>query len=67
MPNMTGLELLSKVRHLLNCETPLILMSGDAELTHSEIVCKGCHGFLRKPFPLQNLKEMIVGFNYGPP
>jgi CheY-like chemotaxis protein len=61
MPNMGGLEFLSKIRYILKCNTPLIMISGDAELTHSEITLKGAQGFLRKPFPLQTLKDMILG------
>ena len=60
MPNMGGLELLSKIRHILLCDTPLILISGDKELTEAELTYKGAQGFLQKPFPLHSLKSLIL-------
>ena len=62
MPVMSGLELLSKIRNIQVCETPLILLSGDAEFTQSELTEKGAQGFLKKPFPLHALKNMILDF-----
>ena len=60
MPIMNGIELLSKIRHIQVCDTPLILISGDAEFTESELIYKGAQGFLKKPFLLQSLKNMIL-------
>jgi CheY-like chemotaxis protein len=60
MPFMSGVELLSKLRHLLRCDTPLILMSDYSEFTPSELTHKGAQGFLTKPFSLQTLKNMIL-------
>ena len=60
MPIMNGLELLSKIRLIQACDTPLILISGDAEFTQSELIDKGAQGFLKKPFPLQALKNKVL-------
>ena len=62
MPVMSGLELLSKIRNIQVCETPLILLSGDAEITQSELTEKGAQGFLKKPFPLHVLENLILDF-----
>jgi CheY-like chemotaxis protein len=60
MPFMDGVELLSKIRHELLCETPVILISGAVNLTQSELTDKGAQGFLQKPFPLESLEKMII-------
>jgi CheY-like chemotaxis protein len=60
MPFMSGVELLSKLRHILKCDTPLILMSGHTEFTQSELSYKGAQSFLQKPFPLQSLINLIL-------
>jgi CheY-like chemotaxis protein len=60
MPNMGGLELLSKIRHILRCDTPVILISGEVRFTKTELAFNGAQGFLQKPFPLQSLKNLIL-------
>jgi CheY-like chemotaxis protein len=60
MPFMDGDVLLSKIRHILLCETPVILISGAVNLTSSELTDKGAQGFLQKPFPLESLEKMII-------
>ena len=60
MPGMNGVELLSKIRNILRCNTPMILVSGNPEFSQSELSFKGAQGFLPKPYPLQSLEKMIL-------
>ncbi|MFQ3190045.1 MAG: CheY-like chemotaxis protein [Paraglaciecola sp.] len=39
-PIIGGLELLSKIRQVLTCDTPMILISGEAGFTQSELTYK---------------------------
>ena len=59
MPEMDGLELLSRVKHA-SPKTKVILATayGDKE-TRVESLRKGCDGFLQKPFKNAELIEMV--------
>ena len=59
MPGVNGVELLSKIRNILRCNTPIILTSGDSKFTQSELGYKGAQGFLAKPYLLQSLENNV--------
>lgn len=60
MPELNGLELSKKIK----IEYPtiaIILMTGFAELNYAhEAIEVGVHGFIQKPFRLQQLKQVII-------
>lgn len=62
MPVMGGVELLSKIRHILTCDTPMILISSDAEFIQSDLNYKQAQGFLKRPYQLQSLKSLILAY-----
>jgi CheY-like chemotaxis protein len=62
MPVMGGVELLSKIRHILTCDTPMILISSDAEFIQSDLNYKQAQGFLKRPYQLQSLTSLILAY-----
>lgn len=63
MPNMDGLELLTKLRAEPNWQRiPIVMVS--TEGTHAKVleaVEKGASGYVRKPFTAEQIKEKLVG------
>jgi len=64
MPNMDGLELLSKVRaeHAWD-KVPIVMVS--TECTQAKVleaVERGASGYVRKPFTAEQIKEKLTGF-----
>ena len=62
MPNMDGLELLTRVRASQAWQNlPIVMVSTDA--THAKVlqaVERGASGYLRKPFTAEQLKETLA-------
>lgn len=59
LPQMSGEEIYDQLRQM-NSEVKVILSSGyglDSKV--SEIMARGCSGFIQKPFNLQSLSETI--------
>jgi len=63
MPNMGGLEFLSKVRAEQAWQSlPIVMVS--TEGTHAEVleaVKRGASGYVRKPFTAEQIKEKLAG------
>lgn len=63
MPNMDGLEFLSKVRAEPNWQQiPIVMVS--TEGTHAKVleaVERGASGYVRKPFTAEQIKEKLAG------
>jgi CheY-like chemotaxis protein len=59
MPEMDGGKTFDRIRNLLP-EMPVLLSSGYAiNGQATEIIKKGCHGFIQKPFNLSQLSQKI--------
>ena len=64
MPGMSGLDLLSKIRHDYNTPPPVIMMVtayGDEE-NHRQAMQNGANDFLVKPLDFNLLKEKLKTF-----
>ena len=64
MPNMDGLELLSKVRaeHAWD-KVPIVMVSTEGtQAKVLEAVERGASGYVRKPFTAEQIKEKLTGF-----
>ena len=64
MPGMSGLDLLSKIRHDYNAPPPVIMMVtayGDEE-NHRQAMQNGANDFLVKPLDFNLLKEKLKTF-----
>ena len=63
MPNMDGLEFLSKVRAEPGWQSlPIVMVS--TEGTHAKVleaVERGASGYVRKPFTAEQIKEKLAG------
>ncbi|HOS16690.1 MAG TPA: sigma-54 dependent transcriptional regulator [Bacteroidales bacterium] len=54
MPNMDGIELLSKIQEI--CETPVIMITGHGDIdTAVETIKKGAYDYITKPLDLNRL------------
>ncbi|TRW24754.1 response regulator [Flavobacterium zepuense] len=61
MPGMSGLELLSKIRHEYSAPPPVVMMVtayGDEE-NHRQAMEKGANDFLTKPLDFNLLKDKL--------
>ncbi|MES2485228.1 MAG: response regulator [Bacteroidota bacterium] len=61
MPGMSGLELLSKIRHDYDAPPPVVMMVtayGDEE-NHRQAMDRGANDFLTKPLDFNILKEKL--------
>ncbi len=59
MPGMTGLELLSKVKHRFpDLKVSMISAYGDSE-NHEKAMNSGAQGFFTKPIDFESLKQEI--------
>jgi two-component system chemotaxis response regulator CheY len=61
MPGMSGIELLSKIRHDYDAPPPVVMMItayGDEE-NHSQAMQNGANDFLTKPLDFALLKEKL--------
>src|SRR6201996_9584489 len=64
MPGMTGLELLSRIRHSYEKPPPVVMMItayGDEE-NRTQAMQRGANEFLTKPLDLSDLKEKLHTF-----
>ncbi len=64
MPNMDGLELLSKMRaeHAWD-KVPIVMVSTEGtQAKVLEAVERGASGYVRKPFTAEQIKEKLAGF-----
>jgi|SRR5579864_3124098 len=64
MPNMDGLELLSKIRaeHAWD-KIPIVMVSTEGtQAKVLEAVERGASGYVRKPFTAEQIKEKLSGF-----
>lgn len=60
LPDMSGIELLEKLRHL-GATQPIVFISGYAEVEHAVKAMKmGVHDFLEKPFSNQAIVDAIL-------
>ncbi len=65
MPGMSGLELLSRIRHEYDAPPPMVMMItayGDEE-NHQQAMERGANDFLTKPLDFNLLKEKLKTFN----
>jgi len=66
MPGMSGLELLTHIRHDFNAPPPPVVMMitayGDEE-NHRQAMKNGANDFLTKPLDFNLLKEKLKTFN----
>jgi CheY-like chemotaxis protein len=61
MPGMTGLELLSRIRHDYDTQPPVVMMItayGDEE-NRKQALTNGANDFLTKPLDFNLLKEKL--------
>lgn len=61
MPGMSGLELLSKIRHDYSAPPPVVMMItayGDEE-NHKQAIERGANDFLTKPLDFNLLKDKL--------
>jgi len=59
MPEMTGLELLEKMRQL-DCETPVVIITAYGDVPHAVKAMKlGAIDFLQKPLTPQELRNLV--------
>ena len=61
MPGMSGLELLSRIRHEYDTPPPMVMMItayGDEE-NHRQAMERGANDFLTKPLDFTLLKEKL--------
>ena len=62
MPNMTGLELLARVREArLAPNVPIVMItteSNEAQVRHA--IALGARGYIRKPFTVDDIKDIVV-------
>ncbi len=64
MPGMSGLELLSRIRHEYDTPPPMVMMItayGDEE-NHHQAMERGANDFLTKPLDFKLLKEKLKTF-----
>lgn len=62
MPNMSGLELLNRVREELGNQTmPIIVCTAEAQATEGDILRRGANKLLLKPCPPLELIEAVHG------
>jgi DNA-binding response OmpR family regulator len=60
MPHMSGVELLSKIRHELRKEDlPVIICTAEKNVNEEEFIRKGASKVLVKPFSPQALLEIV--------
>ena len=60
MPNMTGLELLQKVRQELKKEgVPIIICTAEKSPGEAELLCRGATRVVEKPFSPIEFMEMV--------
>jgi CheY-like chemotaxis protein len=58
MPEKTGLDVISFIRRHQRSDTPVLMMSGMAEIDHIKAAkSKGVNDFLAKPFSAEKLKR----------
>ena len=65
MPGMSGLELLSRIRHEYDTPPPMVMMItayGDEE-NHQQAMERGANDFLTKPLDFNLLKEKLKTFH----
>ena len=65
MPGMSGLDLLTKIRHDYDAPPPVVMMItayGDEE-NHKQAIVKGANDFLTKPLDFNLLKEKLKTFD----
>jgi len=63
MPNMTGLELLRKVRHeMKNEKLPVIICTAESTPTQAEILSMGANKVIIKPFSPIDILSIVEGF-----
>ncbi|HWD87332.1 MAG TPA: response regulator [Mucilaginibacter sp.] len=64
MPGMTGIELLSRIRHTYEKPPPVVMMItayGDEE-NHRNAMKEGANDFMTKPVDFVGLKEKLLAF-----
>lgn len=59
MPDMDGVQMLKEIRRL-DCNVPVILMSGYTGYDMGEMKAAGMTSFLPKPFNMEELKTSIM-------
>ncbi len=60
MPGITGMELLQNIRkNPALIGIPFVLMTGGKDIEEQEARKAGCSGFLTKPFPVEQLEELV--------
>lgn len=67
MPGMSGIDLLSKIRHDYHAPPPVVMMItayGDAE-NHRQAMENGANDFLTKPLDFNLLKEKLKHLTNG--
>lgn len=59
MPHMSGIQLIDELEKC-HCKLPVIIMSGHAdEDTASQALIRGAYAFIKKPFKIDKLLEII--------
>jgi two-component system chemotaxis response regulator CheY len=63
MPEMTGLELVQKIRQELKSQAPVIIISTKgSEAEVAEGIRLGATGYLSKPISVSQLRDLVTGF-----
>ncbi len=60
MPVMDGIQLLEKLRGLNTLTPPMILITGQAQITTKEAIAKGAIALLLKPFNIRSFTDLVV-------
>jgi two-component system chemotaxis response regulator CheY len=62
MPNMTGLELLARIRsEQLAADVPIVMITTEnSEAQVRQAIALGARGYIRKPFTVDDVKATII-------
>jgi two-component system, cell cycle sensor histidine kinase and response regulator CckA len=62
MPQMDGVELCHRL-HAMNPELPVVLLTGNTELSEADVTPHGLLALVRKPFSIDTFEAMLDAIN----
>ena len=63
MPNMNGLEFVSKVRAQFGAKPPIVMITTEgSEEVVADAIAKGANGYIKKPFTPEKVQEVVGPF-----